>query len=99
MLRICLWRTESLFQKGSSRVFRPMSHEPEALALRDGDRVKPAEVVMNGRDLHHRLARTRRLLVVAAQPPRSPRPGEGPLPHPSAPHRAEPPPPELAARQ
>src|SRR5262249_58938962 len=90
-------KTESLFQKGSSRVFRPMSHEPEALALRDGDRVKPAEVVMNGRDLHHRLARTRRVLVVAAQPPISPQPGEGPLHHPAALQRDEPPLPGLAA--
>jgi hypothetical protein len=44
---------ESLFQKSSSGVFRPMSYEPKSLGVRDRDGVEPAEVGMDRRDLHH----------------------------------------------
>src|SRR5262245_33002950 len=74
-----------------------MSHEPEPLALWDCDGVKSAEVVMDRRDPHHRLARARRVLVVPAQPPIPPQPGEGPLHYPATLQRHEPPLARLAA--
>jgi hypothetical protein len=66
-----------------------MPCEPESLALRDRDGVKPAEVMMDRRDLHHRLTRARRVLVIPAQSPISPQPGEGPFHHPAALQRHE----------